>query len=168
MGCRITSIIERNVVTIEQHRTVSEGVAAMVGRRVGSVVITGQGQVVGYFTERDLMVRVVGQGRDPAETNLQEVMTRDLVSVAHDATCRSCLERMREHAIRHLLVYEGRRFVGVISMRTLAALMTKGGSYNDLMVNMVGGVVLLVILTVIGFLVYLVPDMLAIAQRFFS
>lgn len=167
MSCKIVSIIERNVVTIDQHRTVSEGVGIMVDRGAGSIVVTGKGKVVGYFTERDLLVRVVGRKRDPEATLMQDVMTCELVKVPHDAPCRHCLERMEENNIRHLMVYQENIFVGIVSLRDLAALMTRGRAGKDLMVNLVGGLVLLVVLGVIGFLVYLVPDMLGIVDRFF-
>lgn len=139
----------------------------MVDHGVGSIVVTGKGKVVGYFTERDLLVRVVGKKRDPAVTLMRDVMTRELVKVSHDASCRYCLEQMKVNDIRHLLVYQENIFSGVVSLRSLAALMTQGSDVKDLMVNFVGGLVLLVVLSVIGLLVYLVPDMLGIVERFF-
>lgn len=168
MSCRITAVIQDNVATINQYRTVAEGVEIMVNRGVGSLVVMEGSTVVGYFTERDLMVRVVGRKRDPARTPIHEVMTRDLVRVEYNATCKYCLNRMKEHRIRHLVVFNGPRFVGVVSMRDIAALVTKAVDYTDITVNVVGGMVLLVILSVIGFLIYLVPDMMGFVQRFFA
>ena len=167
MSCRITSIIEHDVVTIDQHRTVSEGVGIMVDHDVGSIVVTGKGKIVGYFTERDLLKRVVGKRRDPAATLVRDVMTSELVKVPHNASCRYCMDQMRDNGIRHLLVFRDSAFSGVISLSSLAALMTQGGGSRDFMVNFVGGAVLLVVLSVIGFLVYLVPDMLGIVARLF-
>ncbi|MBF0340123.1 MAG: CBS domain-containing protein [Magnetococcales bacterium] len=168
MSCRITTLIQDNVATVNQYRTVAEGVEIMVNRGVGSLVVMEGSSVVGYFTERDLMVRVVGKRRDPDRTPIHEVMTRDLVRVEYNATCKYSLNRMKEHRIRHLVVFDGPRFVGVVSMRDIAALMTRSIDSSDLTVNVVGGVVLLVVLAVIGFLIYLVPDMLGIVSRFFS
>ncbi|MEO5333752.1 MAG: CBS domain-containing protein [Magnetococcus sp. YQC-5] len=168
MSCRITSVIQDNVATINQYRTVEEGVDIMVNRGVGSLVVMEGSTVVGYFTERDLMVRVVGKKRDPVRTPIHEVMTRDLVRVEFNATCKYCLTRMKEHRIRHLVVFDGPRFMGVVSMRDIAALVTRSVDYSDITVNVVGGVVLLVILSVIGFLIYLVPDMMGFVHRFFA
>lgn len=167
MSCTISSIIERNVVTIDQHRTVSESVGIMVDRGVGSIVVTGNGKVVGYFTERDLLVRVVGKKKDPEVSLIRDVMSYELVKVPHNASCKFCLEQMRERGIRHLLVYQENIFIGVVSLRSLAALMTQGSGKKDRMVNFVGGMVLLVILGVIGLLVSMVPDMLGVVNRFF-
>ncbi|MEO5339352.1 MAG: CBS domain-containing protein [Magnetococcus sp. MYC-9] len=165
MKCKITAIVERHVVTIDQLRTVSESVGIMADRGVGFIVVTGKGRVVGYFTERDLLTRVVGKKRNPETTLMRDVMTSELVKVPHDASCHDCMEQMRERDTRHLLVYQDSLFVGVVSLGALANLMTQGHGRKDLMVNVVGGAVLLVILSVIGLLVYLVPDMLAIAKR---
>ena len=98
---------------------------------------------------------------------MQDVMTSELVKVPHDAPCRFCMDRMKEKGIRHLLVYQKHVFIGVISLRRLAALMTEGRGKKDSMVNFVGGMVLLFMLGIIGLLVYLVPEMLDIVQRFF-
>ncbi|MBF0179447.1 MAG: CBS domain-containing protein [Magnetococcales bacterium] len=168
MSCRITSFIHDNVATINQYRTVTEGVDIMVSRGVGSLVVMEGNEVVGYFTERDLMVRVIGKRKEPARTPIHEVMTRDLVRVDVNATCKYSLHRMKEYRIRHLLVFDGPRFLGVVSMRDIAAQVTRASDYSDLTVNVVGGVVLLVILSVIGFLIYLVPDMMGFMHRFFS
>ncbi|MBF0627680.1 MAG: CBS domain-containing protein [Magnetococcales bacterium] len=168
MSCRITPVIQDSVVTINQYRTVSEAVELMVARGSGSLVVMEGSAVVGYFSERDLLVRVVGKKRDPLRTPIYEVMTRDLVRVEYDASCKESLNRMKEHRIRHLLAFDGPRFVGVVSMRDIAAVMTRSVSYTDLTVNVVGGVVLMVVLSVIGFLIYMVPDMLGLMRRFFE
>lgn len=165
MSCRITTAIQDDVATVNQYRTVSEGVEIMVNRGVGSLVVMEGASVVGYFTERDLLVRVVGKRRDPAQTPIHEVMTRNLVRVEFDATCKHSLDLMKEHRIRHLVVFNGPRFMGVVSMRDIAAMRNRSDGFGDLTVNVVGGMVLLVVLSVIGFLIYLVPEMLGIAQR---
>ena len=167
MSCTISSIIERNVVTIDQHRTVSESVGFMVDRGVGSIVVTGNGKVVGYFTERDLLVRVIGRKKDPEVCLIRDVMSCELVKVPHNASCRFCLEQMRDKGIRHLLVFQENIFVGVVSLRSLAALMNQGSGKRDWMINFFGGVVLLVVLGVIALLVSMVPDMLGVINRFF-
>ncbi|MBF0614016.1 MAG: CBS domain-containing protein [Magnetococcales bacterium] len=165
MSCRITSVIQENVVTVNQYRTVSEAVEIMVARGSGSLVVMEGSTVVGYFSERDLLVRVVGKQKDPMTTPIHEVMTRNLVQIAHDASCKESLNRMREHRIRHLLAFDGPRFMGVVSMRDIAAMMARSTSHADLTVNLVGGLVLLVVLGVIGFLIYLVPEMVGFARR---
>lgn len=114
--------VARNVAVIGQERTVLDAAQLMVERYIGSVVVDGGGHVNGMFTERDLM-RVVAQGHDPARTPLRAVMRTQLVRVAPGDSIEHCLELMRKHRCRHLLVYEGEEFIGIVSLRDLAALM---------------------------------------------
>lgn len=114
--------VERKVAMIDESKTVLDAAAEMVERYIGSVVVTGAREVRGIFTERDLM-RVVAQRRNPAATPLREVMRTNIVSVAPDASVEHCLELMRAHRCRHLLVYDGERCIGIVSLRDLAALM---------------------------------------------
>lgn len=118
----ISPKVERRVAVVDQESTVLDAAKVMVERQIGSVVIDGGGTVRGIFTERDLM-RVVAQQQDPVRTPLKEVMRTQLVRVAPSDSIEHCLELMRAHRCRHLLVYEGDIFVGIVSLRDLAALM---------------------------------------------
>jgi CBS domain-containing protein len=77
------------------------------------------GQLVGIFTERDLMSRVVAVGKDPARTSVSEVMTDDPLTVEPKDTVETCMALMRRHGFRHLLVCESRDLKGVVSLRDI-------------------------------------------------
>jgi CBS domain-containing protein len=94
----------------------------MVEKHIGSVVVTRSGAVVGIFTERDLM-RLVARHQNPTQIKLQEVMRTDLVRAGPHDSIEQCLETMRAHRCRHLLIFEREQFVGIVSLRDLAALM---------------------------------------------
>ena len=115
--------IQRVVAVLDEHRTALDAAQLMSERFIGSVVVTRAARVVGIFTERDLMRRVVAARRDPAGVHLAEVMREDLVAVAPNESVQRCLELMKEHRSRHLPVYDGDEFVGVVSLRDLVALM---------------------------------------------
>ncbi|MBF0462768.1 MAG: CBS domain-containing protein [Magnetococcales bacterium] len=165
MGCKITAIIERNVVTIDQDRTVADAVGVMADRAVGSIVVTGKGRVVGYFTERDLLTRVVAKKRNPDAVMMRDVMTSELITVPHDASCHECLDRMKEREIRHLLVYQDTLFVGIVSLRVLADLAKQGRNRPCPVLNGRGGVMLLVVLLALGALVVLCPEVLVFVRH---
>ncbi len=118
----ISSKVERRVAVMDQDKTVLDAAKVMVERHIGSVVVGGGGTVKGIFTERDLM-RLIAQEQDPARTRLKDVMRMQLVRAAPDDSIEHCLELMRTHRCRHLLVYEGEQFAGIVSLRDLAALM---------------------------------------------
>lgn len=120
---QIYSGIQRTVATLDERSTALQAAQVMTERFIGSVVVTGAGRVKGIFTERDLVKRVIAAGRDPGGAHLGEVMREDLVHVGPHESVENCLELMREHRCRHLLVFDGEECVGIVSLRDLVALM---------------------------------------------
>lgn len=118
----ISAKVERKVALVDGNRTVLDAARTMAERYIGSVVVTSGADVKGIFTERDLM-RVVAQQQDPARVQLKEVMRADPVNVAPTETIDRCLQLMKENRCRHLLVFDGGKLVGIVSLRDLAALM---------------------------------------------
>ncbi|MGZ4811921.1 MAG: CBS domain-containing protein [Terriglobales bacterium] len=114
-------IRDRETYQVESDELVIDVVSLMVSKNVGAVAVIRQGELAGLFSERDLMRRVVHEGRDPRVTKMSEVMTRDVVTVAPDRSLEDCLELMRERGFRHLPVCQGKQLRGVISLRDLLA-----------------------------------------------
>jgi CBS domain-containing protein len=110
-------IVDQDTCKSEASATVFSVVAAMVERNIGAVPVLRDGRIVGIFSERDLMSRVVAEGRDPRATYVEEVMTQDPLSVAPTETVENCMNLMRRHGFRHLLVCEGKAVVAVVSLR---------------------------------------------------
>jgi CBS domain-containing protein len=111
----------KNQVTVsaEMHQTVLEVAAMMVNRNIGAVPVLKDGRLVGIFSERDLMSRVVVAGKDPAQTSVSEVMTEDPLTVDPKDSLETCMTLMRRHGFRHLPVCEGRDLKGVVSLRDI-------------------------------------------------
>lgn len=103
----------------DSRQTVLEVAHAMVDRNIGAVPVLADGVLVGIFSERDLMKRVVVEGRDPSTTRLFEVMTEDPLTVPPDQDVETCMFLMRRHGFRHLPVCEGKQLKGVVSLRDL-------------------------------------------------
>lgn len=93
----------------------------MADARVGAIpVVDGDDHIVGIFSERDLMLRVVIPGRDPSLVTVGEVMTPDVVVATPDTLRSSAIETMRRHGCRHLpVVRPDGTVVAVLSMRDL-------------------------------------------------
>jgi len=108
--------------------TVAEAVDVMASGDVGAVLaLTEDGLVAGVFTERDLLVRVVNAGHDPKTTPVSLVMTRDVRFVSPGTTTEAALALMHVHGFRHLLVIDGPRIYGLVSMRDLVYQMIRHG-----------------------------------------
>ena len=103
----------------EMGHTILETVRAMVEHNIGAVPVVHNGKLVGIFSERDLMKRVVAEGRDPRSTCLAEVMTEDPLTVSVGEEAANCMTIMRRHSFRHLPVCHEGRLVGMISLRDI-------------------------------------------------
>jgi CBS domain-containing protein len=102
--------------------SIAEAARLMSERQVGAVPILDGERVVGIFTERDVLSRVVAAGLDPARTPVNAVMSTDLVVADIAEDHQTCLRRMQQARVRHLLVLEAGRLAGILSMRDLLAL----------------------------------------------
>ena len=104
---------------VEIGQTVLEVAHTMVQHNVGAVPVQRDGDLVGIFSERDLMKRVVVEGLDPRATAVERVMTEDPLTIHPTETVENCMLLMRRHGFRHLPVCEGKKLVGMISLRDL-------------------------------------------------
>lgn len=117
---RICDLIkDQETYQAELGHTVLETVRAMVERNIGAVPIIHNGQLVGIFSERDLMRRVVAEGRDPRSTCMAEVMTDDPLAVGTGEDLETCMALMRRHGFRHLPVCHEGQLIGVVSLRDI-------------------------------------------------
>jgi CBS domain-containing protein len=100
----------------------------MARQEIGALlVMTGDDLVAGIFSERDLLVRVVAAGRDPQTTPLSMVMTADVKFVTPDTPTEAALALMHLHRFRHLLIIDGPRVHGLVSMRDLVVQIVRSG-----------------------------------------
>jgi len=117
---RICELIkDQETYQAELGHTVLETVRAMVERNIGAVPIIHAGKLVGIFSERDLMRRVVAEGRDPRATCMAEVMTDDPLAVGTSEDLDTCMTLMRRHGFRHLPVCHEGQLVGIVSLRDI-------------------------------------------------
>jgi CBS domain-containing protein len=100
-------------------QTVFDVARAMVERNIGAVPVLRDGLLVGIFSERDLLRRVVAEGKDPRTVRVEQVMTEDPLTVAPDESVETCMLLMRRHGFRHLPICEGRELRGIVSLRDI-------------------------------------------------
>ena len=107
----------QTLVSAQVEQTVLEVARLMVEYNIGAVPVCNEGQLVGIFTERDLMSRVVASGRDTTKTLVREVMTDDPLTIDPGDSLETCLTLMRRHNFRHLPVCKDRELKGIVSLR---------------------------------------------------
>lgn len=116
-----TIIGKRDTVTVRPGMSVQEAAVLMARHQIGAVPVVDAERLVGIFTERDVLARIVAAGRDPATTRIADVMSTQLIVADVAEACEICQQRMQQARVRHLIVLEEGRLAGVLSIRDLMA-----------------------------------------------
>ena len=116
----IRDIMTSHLATLPASASVLEAVRAMRDSDIGDVIVADDGQICGIITDRDVVVRVTAEGRDPAKTKLAEICSQDLTTVSPTDSIDHAVQLMRRKAIRRLPVVENSRAVGILSIGDLA------------------------------------------------
>ncbi|MFY1680866.1 CBS domain-containing protein [Micromonospora sp.] len=108
------------LVTMDGNDTLAAAAQEMRDSAIGDVVVTNGDDVVGIVTDRDITVRGVAEDRDPSRTRLQEIISRDVITISQYDDAVAAAELMRTYAVRRLPVVDDGRLVGLVSVGDLA------------------------------------------------
>jgi CBS domain-containing protein len=122
MGTSIKEIMTRDVRACEPNATVADAAKVMAQGDVGPVPIVEDGRLVGIVTDRDIVVRVVAEGRDANVTTVKEIASTDLVTVSPGDDLDEALNLLAQRQVRRLPVVEGERLVGIVAQADIARL----------------------------------------------
>lgn len=129
----VDRIYSRNIVSAPRSSSLGEAAALMRQHHVGALLITddslNENQVLGFVTDRDLVLQGLAEGVGPEDAAVGDVMTPNIASIASNADIHKAMEMMREHGIRRLAVSDSQQLVGVLSMDDIVdALAVETGS----------------------------------------
>jgi CBS domain-containing protein len=110
-------IAGQKILTVGKETTVREAARLMKKMRVGAAMVVAKERLIGIFTERDALFRVLAEGRDPTTTCLADVMTAKPQSITPDRSFGYALHMMYEGGFRHVPVVENGRPIGMVSAR---------------------------------------------------
>ncbi|HZX10018.1 MAG TPA: CBS domain-containing protein, partial [Acidobacteriota bacterium] len=113
----IREIVTKRLIGVSQNASFREGVSKMVEFNISSLVVTNHDRVVGFMTDTDVK-RAVAQGLTP-DVKMEQIMTTDLITVDISSSVREVLETMSKNKIKHLLVTEKGKVVGIVTLRDL-------------------------------------------------
>ena len=113
----IGSLMKTEMVTASPSESVATVAKRMRDNRVGAVLVVDETGLLGLFSERDVLTRIVAEGKDASATKVGEVATRELVTVATDTPVRACAQILKDKRFRHLPVIDGGKAVGILSAR---------------------------------------------------
>lgn len=120
MAQTVRDVMTANPRTVDVADSILEAARAMRDEDTGALVVTENGRVVGVVTDRDVVVRAIADDREPGETSVGEILSRDVVTLQPSESVERAVELMRERAVRRLPVVEGDRPVGIVSLGDLA------------------------------------------------
>lgn len=122
------------MLTVGSNTTVHEAVKVMAEKRVGAILVKDDGKIVGIWTERDLMYRVLEVGFNPQTELLSHSMTRNLISAHASENTFQLYDKFLGRRIRHLLIEDGGDYIGLVSSGDVmrAALQEQAEEYKDL------------------------------------
>lgn len=118
---QLKDVMTPDVEVIRPDATLQEAAQQMKVSHVGSLLVRAGDQMIGVLTDRDMTVRAVAEGRDPATTKVRDIMTPEIIWCREDADVTSAINLMKEKHIRHLAVGdENQHLVGMVSLYALA------------------------------------------------
>jgi CBS domain-containing protein len=107
---------QRRLFTVAPEATVQEAVELMAANRISSLPVVRADQLVGIVSERDYIRKAAPRRIVPWEIRVQDIMTREVISVSSEHSIRECMERMSANGIRHLSVVDGKTLLGMLSI----------------------------------------------------
>ena len=117
---QVRDLMTENPTTCEPSTTAVEAARVMASEDVGPVPVVEGGRVVGIVTDRDLVVRILAEGKDPSSTTIGEIASSDLVTVQPDSELEEAERLMADSQVRRLPVVEGDRLVGIVAQADIA------------------------------------------------
>ena len=120
MKSKIRNVMTEQVVSLDGESTVADAARAMRDEGIGDVIVRKGLALEGIVTDRDLVVRCVAEGLNPATTRLASLCSADLLTVGPDDDPSDAVRLMQENAVRRLPVVDGDQTVGIVSLGDLA------------------------------------------------
>ena len=133
MAQKVSEVMTAAPVAVMPGQPVRDAAQAMRDYGIGAVLVAENGKLTGFLTDRDIVIRAIAEGRDPAATPVSEVCSKDLVTARPGEDADVAVRRMREHGVRRIPVVEGTdRAVGVLSIGAMAIERDDGSALADI------------------------------------
>jgi signal-transduction protein with cAMP-binding, CBS, and nucleotidyltransferase domain len=104
------------IISVSPETTISDALQLMIKNQVGAMLIKDKDEIVGIWTERDLMRNTVTAGFDPKTAKIGDYMTTGLLSAPHDNSCYELLDKFLGMRLRHLLIMKEEKYIGLVSI----------------------------------------------------
>jgi CBS domain-containing protein len=112
---------DRETIVVARSASIADAARLMSAHHIGALPVLDDDRLVGIFTERDVLTRIVAAGRNPDTTLVGDAMSTDLIVADVNESYEVCLARMRQAHVRHVLALQDGRLAGIVSMRDVLA-----------------------------------------------
>lgn len=112
----IVNETHRKITTVQPETTAYDAVQAMVANKIGAILVAADKEIIGIWTERDLMRNVLLPDFDLKSSMIKDLMKTGLHSVSHDITVNKLLNSFIEYEERYLLVKKNNRYIGLVAL----------------------------------------------------
>jgi CBS domain-containing protein len=120
MSKRIREVMTSSLETVEPGEPATEAARLMKKANAGLIPVVQDGQLLGTVTDRDIVLRVIAEGKNPASTTVGEIASAEIVTVAPEQDLDEALHLMAKHQVRRLPVVENGRLIGVLAQADVA------------------------------------------------
>ena len=120
MAQSIREVMTGDPHTVSTDATLQDAAREMKGDDIGAVLVEDKGSVAGILTDRDIVVRAIAEGRDPASTKVGDVASRDVATLTPDSSVEDAIRIVREQNVRRIPVVQDGRPAGIVSIGDLA------------------------------------------------
>ena len=123
MAQSVREVMTENPIVLPVNASVQDAAVRMRDQNIGDIIIEKNGALYGMVTDRDIVIRVIAEGKDARTTDLESICSRDLVTLAPEDSVKDASRVMEEHAVRRLPVVEGGsngKVIGIISLGDIA------------------------------------------------
>ena len=129
---QVREVMTKNPVTLDASARVVEAAQAMREHNIGDIVIRKNGRLCGILTDRDIALRVVGEGLDPKITNVESICSYGLATVTPEQSTSDAVRLMRKSAVRRLPVVEDSKVLGIVSLGDLAQALDRQSALGEI------------------------------------
>ena len=116
----VHDVMTFNLTTLPMSASVLDAACAMHDANIGDVLVVDNGNLCGIVTDRDVVIRAIAEGREPASTTLADICSQKLSTVSPTDSVDHAVQLMRQKALRRLPVVENGHAVGIVSLGDLA------------------------------------------------
>ena len=115
----LAEIVQKNIISIAADQSAIEAARRMRDERIGSLLVEKNGDYVGILTETDFVRKAAAEGKDLSTLSVEALMNQPIISIESTKTVRDAIDRMGDFGVRHLMVCEAGKVVGMVSVRDI-------------------------------------------------